>query len=178
MGPDGNIRIKTRVVVNGRRGFYAGSAQYAWICTKALDAGLGEKLARDISHGNEWGGLSALDAALAEHPGQANAIADIRARILEEEQRLKKSDARRSREYRARKRQQRVAGDERACPICTKPIKGKRADAVACSDKCRVRFHRQQSQLRYLAMDPNMDRFKPGPRASIMDCRDDGMDDG
>lgn len=41
---------------------------------------------------------------------------------------------------------------------------------MACSDKCRVRFHRQQHQLRYLAMDPNMDRFKPGSGVSVMDA--------
>jgi hypothetical protein len=66
----------------------------------------------------------------------------------------------RSRAYRARKAKERLAADNRTCVVCGEPLRGLRADAVVCSDKCRVRGYRHFGQLRALAMDPRMERFK------------------
>jgi hypothetical protein len=41
-------------------------------------------------------------------------------------------------------------------------MKGKRADAMVCSPRCKARVYRQEDQPQYLARDPKMNRFKPG----------------
>jgi predicted nucleic acid-binding Zn ribbon protein len=73
---------------------------------------------------------------------------------------VRAQQAKRSRAYRARKAKARLAADKRTCVVCGEPLKGQRADAVVCSDRCRVRGHRQFGQLRFLALDPTMERFK------------------
>jgi predicted nucleic acid-binding Zn ribbon protein len=75
--------------------------------------------------------------------------------------------AQRSRNYRQRKAEQRIASDRRHCVVCDEPLKGQRADAQFCSTKCRMRFNRRNRSLRYLAFDPAMERFKHKAKRSL-----------
>lgn len=126
----------------------------------ALEAGLGRKIAKAIS----WGRWPEDDIAelLRQQPGKANVVADIRERVLAEQQRIRGMEAARSREYRARRAAARVEADGRTCPVCGGSMKGRRADAVVCSTKCRVRGHRHFGNLKSLALDPRLERFKGG----------------
>jgi hypothetical protein len=68
--------------------------------------------------------------------------------------------ATRARTYRARKTEARVEGDDRKCRVCGGSMKGRRADAVVCSTKCRMRGHRHLGSLKSLALDPKLNRYK------------------
>ena len=100
-----------------------------------------------------------MDELLRRQPSKANVVADIRESVLSEQQRIRDMEAARSREYRQRKAAARVEGDDRKCVVCGGSLKGRRADAVVCSTKCRMRGHRHMGSLKSLALDPNMSRF-------------------
>ena len=138
------------------------SWRFYWIAQDARHNGLGAAIVRAVSNG--WCPVEKMEELVRREPDKANAVTNIRERVRAEQARIRRMEADRSREYRARKAQARKARDNRLCQVCDEPIKGKRADARFCSTKCRVRHQRQHSQLRYLAIDPNMHRFKPRAR--------------
>ncbi|MGA7324039.1 MAG: hypothetical protein WBX25_06065 [Rhodomicrobium sp.] len=126
----------------------------------AKSAGLGDKIAWSIEIGAFERALLEMDELLQRQPGKANLVGEWRQRIIEEQERVRAMEAARSREYRERQRQKRSATDKRLCAVCNTPLAGQRGDASFCSAKCRIRYYRQRSQLKYLAIDPEMDRFK------------------
>jgi hypothetical protein len=139
-----------------------------YLAEEAYGAGLGMAVARDIAVGS----VGKLDDALRDHPSKANVIADIRERMLAEQKRIRDMEAARSREYRARKAEARQEVDDRTCVACGGSMKGRRADAVACSTKCRMRAHRHTGSLKSLALDPNMSRFKGTDGRSLQQRND------
>jgi hypothetical protein len=118
---------------------WAMSNRWRCIAWAAKEAGLSKTVV--MRHQRGWSADKALNEQLEQEPGKANVIADIRAQMNDELRRIRDMEAARSREYRARKRQER-AEDDRTCPVCSGSMEGKRADAKVCSDICRVRFHR------------------------------------
>jgi hypothetical protein len=142
---------------------YWGNSRRAQLANAAIDAGLGatklgEAAIRGIRNGRCP--VDAADELAARGEINGEAWATVRRRVVREQARLKRQRAANSRAHRARKRDARLAADDRKCPVCGGSMEGRRADALVCSTKCRVRGHRHMGSLKSLALDPSMDRFK------------------
>lgn len=85
-------------------------------------------------------------ALLARKPGIAAVANAIRAELNAERQRIKAIAVESSRRSWARKREKRLAADDRVCLSCGSSMRGRRAHAVSCSARCRMRAHRSEGR--------------------------------
>lgn len=86
--------------------------------------------------------------------------------------------AERMRAYRDRRRQAKLATDDRRCIVCGGSMKGLRSDANVCSDQCRGRGWSQMRSLRYLAIDPEMNRFKARAEVEENEVEENEVEEG
>jgi len=123
---------------------YTASIRYMYMAEDAHANGLGTKI-KTIAHGR-WP-AEAIDALLREQPAKANVVADIRERVLAEQQRIKGMEAARARVPPAQGRG--PAGNRRPHVHRVRRLdEGRRADALVCSTKCRMRGHRHMARSR------------------------------
>jgi hypothetical protein len=119
----------------------ARSLEWLGIANAAQAAGLESAVVRAIASGRCP--VDAVDALVGFGSVDAKVWAPVRQLVTEEHARLKRMNAARAREWRARQAKVRIETDRRSCATCGKSLKGQRADARFCSPVCRVRFSRK-----------------------------------
>ena len=75
-------------------------------------------------------------------PEDVEVLRRLKAYLIEKRVEVRAVKAGYARTYRKNKRSKRAASDIRVCVVCEKSLAGKRAGALMCSTKCRVKMFR------------------------------------
>jgi hypothetical protein len=80
-------------------------------------------------------------------PEDVEVLRRLKAYLIEKRVEVRAVKAGYARTYRKNKRAKRAASDIRVCVVCEKSLAGKRAGALTCSTKCRVKMFRSGPAL-------------------------------
>jgi hypothetical protein len=106
-----------------------------------------ESIRRSIYIGHYEYAMQLMKAWYKREPESIEALRRLKAYMIERRAERRVVFARYARNWRAKKRAQRISSDLRTCAVCSGSMAGKRAEAVTCSTKCRMARSRAAARL-------------------------------